>query len=140
MPMMNWTHTQSLKDAELRFQKRYLDLICNTKIHEIFVKRAKIISSMRLFLDSRGYLEVETPLLNNQASGALARSFKTHSNELSKLFYNCICGIEADLELRIAPELYLKQLIIGGFEKVYEIGKVFRNEGIDTTHNPEFTT
>ncbi|CAI2365838.1 unnamed protein product [Moneuplotes crassus] len=129
MPMMNYTHTQTLKDAELRFQKRYLDSICNPKVHELFLGRAKIIKSMRHFLESKGYLEVETPLLNSQASGALARPFKTRANEL-----------KADLELRIAPELYLKQLIIGGFEKVYEIGKVFRNEGIDTTHNPEFTT
>jgi len=86
MPMMNWTHTQALKDAELRFQKRYLDLICNSSVHELFTGRAKIISSMRGFLESRGYLEVETPLLNSQASGALARPFKTRSNELSKIF------------------------------------------------------
>jgi len=87
MPMMNWTHTQTLKDSELRFQKRYLDFICNKDVRDTFVKRTKLIKAMRSFMDNEGFLEVETPLLNSQASGALARPFKTHANELSKFFY-----------------------------------------------------
>ena len=126
---MNWNHKKTLKDSEKRFSQRYLDLIVNSELKDFFVKRAKIIKFLRNYLDSKGFLEVETPILNAQAGGALARPFTTSSNELKQ-----------DLELRIAPELFLKQLIIGGFEKVYEIGKVFRNEGIDHSHNPEFTS
>jgi lysyl-tRNA synthetase class 2 len=87
MPMMNYTHTQTLKDVELRFQKRYLDFICNETVKDTFIKRAKIIRTMRSFLETEGYLEVETPLLNSHASGALARPFKTHANELSKSYF-----------------------------------------------------
>ena len=101
----------------------------NNEIKQIFFTRAKIIQSLRKFLDSKGFLEVETPILNTQAGGALATPFKTESETL-----------KMDFELRIAPELYLKQLIIGGFERVYEIGKVFRNEGLSNRHNPEFTS
>jgi lysyl-tRNA synthetase, class II len=104
-------------------------LIVNNDLKAFFVKRAKIIKFLRSYLDNLDFLEVETPILNGQAGGALARPFLTHLNDLKQ-----------DLELRIAPELYLKQLIVGGFERVYEIGKVFRNEGIDASHNPEFTS
>jgi lysyl-tRNA synthetase class 2 len=104
-------------------------LIVNNDLKSFFVKMAKIIKFLRSYLDNLDFLEVETPILNGQAGGALARPFLTHLNDLKQ-----------DLELRIAPELYLKQLIVGGFERVYEIGKVFRNEGIDASHNPEFTS
>ena len=104
-------------------------MIVNNDLKAFFVKRAKIIRFLRSYLDNLDFLEVETPILNGQAGGALARPFLTHLNDLKQ-----------DLELRIAPELYLKQLIVGGFERVYEIGKVFRNEGIDASHNPEFTS
>ncbi len=117
-----------LKDPDLRYRQRYLDLIVNPEVKETFIKRTKIISGIRRFLDDRGYLEVETPILSTIASGAAARPFQTRSNAL-----------DIDLYLRIATELYLKRLIVGGFEKVYDMGKNFRNEGIDIRHNPEFT-
>lgn len=117
-----------LKDVEERFRKRYLDLILNKEIKEKFVKRSEIIKKIRNFLDDDGFLEVETPELQSLAGGAKARPFKTHLNALNM-----------DLYLRIAPELYLKRLLIGGFEKVYEMGRSFRNEGMDREHNPEFT-
>jgi len=117
-----------LKDVEERFRRRYLDLIFNEDVKTRFIQRSKIIQEMRNFLDASGFLEVETPILQNLAGGALARPFKTKLNIL-----------KMDLYLRVAPELYLKRLIVGGFEKIYEIGKNFRNEGIDKSHNPEFT-
>lgn len=117
-----------LTNVEQRYRQRYLDLISNKDSFDRFTKRSQIISEIRRFLDSKGYLEVETPVLHNQAGGATARPFITHHNALN-----------IDLYLRIALELHLKRLIVGGMEKVYEIGRVFRNEGIDTTHNPEFT-
>ena len=117
-----------LKDVEERFRKRYLDLILNKEIKEKFKKRSEIIKKIRGFLDKSGFLEVETPELQSLAGGAKARPFKTHLNALNM-----------DLYLRIAPELYLKRLLIGGFEKVYELGRSFRNEGMDREHNPEFT-
>lgn len=116
-------------DVEQRYRKRYLDLIVNHQIRETFVKRAKIISEMRHYFDSRGWLEVETPILQPLYGGASARPFVTHHNAL-----------DIDLYLRIADELYLKRLIVGGFEGVYEISKNFRNEGMDRMHNPEFTS
>jgi len=118
-----------LQDIEIRFRKKYLDLISNPEVREIFKKRAKTIQGIREFLDKNGYLEVETPMLQPLPGGALAKPFVTHHNALDNDFY-----------LRIAPELYLKRLIIGGYEKVYELGKQFRNEGIDWSHNPEFTS
>ncbi|MCM6881080.1 lysine--tRNA ligase [Enterococcus italicus] len=117
-----------LTNVEQRYRQRYLDLISNQESFDRFTKRSKIISEIRRYLDGLGYLEVETPVLHNQAGGAAARPFITHHNAL-----------DIDLYLRIALELHLKRLIVGGMEKVYEIGRVFRNEGIDTTHNPEFT-
>lgn len=117
-----------LTDVEERYRKRYLDILMNPEVKEKFVKRSVIIKAMREFLDGEGFLEVETPILQNLAGGALARPFKTHLNAL-----------DMDLYLRIAPELYLKRLIVGGYEKVYEIGRCFRNEGMDATHNPDFT-
>ena len=126
---MNWEHKKTLKDHEVRFQKRHLDLIVNNDLKKFFFTRTKIINYLRNFLDNRGFLEVETPILSSQAGGALAKPFETESQLLHQ-----------KLELRIAPELFLKKLIIGGFDRVYEIGKVFRNEGIDSTHNPEFTS
>ncbi|KRQ86662.1 Lysine--tRNA ligase [Caloramator mitchellensis] len=116
-----------LKDPDLRYRQRYVDLIVNQDVRETFFKRTKIISAIRRFLDERDYIEVETPVLSPIASGAAARPFITHSNAL-----------DIDLYLRIATELYLKRLIVGGFERVYEMGKNFRNEGIDIRHNPEF--
>jgi len=118
-----------LQDIEERFRKRYLDLLMNLGVKEKFVLRSRIISEIRKFLEREGFLEVETPILQNLAGGAAARPFKTHHEALDVDFY-----------LRIAPELYLKQLLIGGLEKVFEIGKVFRNEGMDASHNPDFTT
>lgn len=115
-------------DIELRYRKRYLDLLLNPTVREVFETRSRILSSMRRTLDNRGYLEVETPILQPLYGGANARPFITHHNTLDTDFY-----------LRIAIELYLKRLIIGGIERVYEIGKTFRNEGMDRTHNPEFT-
>lgn len=117
-----------IKDPEVRFRQRYLDLLINKGIREKFVVRRKVISFLRHFLDSRGFIEVETPILTDKAGGATARPFKTYHNDL-----------KMELDMRVAPELYLKYLIVGGFEKVYEIGKNFRNEGIDHNHNPEFT-
>lgn len=117
-----------LKDVEERFRKRYLDLIMNPEVKEAFKVRSKIISEIRRFLNEEGFLEVETPILQPIYGGAAARPFKTHLNAL-----------DMDLYLRIAPELYLKRLLVGGFEKVYEIGRNFRNEGMDREHNPEFT-
>ncbi len=117
-----------LTDAETRFRQRYVDLIMNPAVRDVFVKRTKIIREIRSFLDARGYLEVETPVLQTIAGGALARPFKTHHNAL-----------HIDLYLRIALELYLKRLIVGGIPKVYELSRIFRNEGVSTQHNPEFT-
>ncbi|MEI5994519.1 lysine--tRNA ligase [Candidatus Enterococcus mansonii] len=117
-----------LTNIEQRYRQRYLDLISNKDSFDRFMKRSQIISEIRRYLDSNGYVEVETPVLHNDAGGAAARPFITHHNAL-----------DMDLYLRIALELHLKRLIVGGMEKVYEIGRVFRNEGIDTTHNPEFT-
>ena len=117
-----------LKDVEVRYRQRYLDLIANEESRRIFSLRSKLISELRTFLDSKGFIEVETPILQPIASGANAKPFITYHNYL-----------EQNLYLRIAPELYLKRLVVGGFNKVYEIGKNFRNEGVDTTHNPEFT-
>jgi len=117
-----------LKDVEERFRKRYLDLIFNTETKEKFKTRAKIIKEIRSFLESEGFLEVETPILQPIYGGAKAKPFKTHLN-----------AMDIDLYLRISPELYLKRLLVGGFEKVYEIGKCFRNEGVDRSHNPDFT-
>ncbi|WP_028274133.1 lysine--tRNA ligase [Atopococcus tabaci] len=117
-----------LTNVEQRYRQRYLDLISNEESFDRFVKRSQVISEIRRYLDSEGYLEVETPMLHNIAGGAAARPFITHHNAL-----------DMELYLRIALELHLKRLIVGGMEKVYEIGRVFRNEGIDTTHNPEFT-
>lgn len=117
-----------LQDVEERFRKRYLDLLASPEVRERFVVRSKIITEVRAFLNDANYLEVETPLLQSLAGGALAEPFTTHHNAL-----------DIDLSLRIAPELYLKKLLVGGYPRVYEIGRNFRNEGIDTTHNPEFT-
>ena len=112
----------------MRYRQRYVDLIVNPEVRDVFVKRSLITRDLRTFLDSKGYLEVETPVLHNIAGGAAARPFITHHNSLN-----------IDMYLRIALELHLKRLIVGGFDKVYEIGRVFRNEGMDTEHNPEFT-
>lgn len=117
-----------LKDTDLRYRQRYVDLIVNREVRDTFIIRSKIISAIRRFLDNKGFLEVETPLLNTIPGGAAARPFITHHNTL-----------DMDLYLRIAPELYLKRLVVGGLEKVYEIGRCFRNEGISIKHNPEFT-
>ena len=117
-----------VSDKELRYRKRYLDLIINPETKENYVKRFKIVNSIRDFLNTNGYIEVETPVLQPIYGGANAKPFKTFHNALDQEFY-----------LRIATELYLKQLIVGGFEKVYEMSKDFRNEGIDRSHNPEFT-
>ncbi len=117
-----------LKDTDMRYRQRYVDLIMNAEVKDTFIKRSKIISSIRRYLDNQGFMEVETPMLVANAGGASARPFMTHFNALDE-----------DLKLRISLELYLKRLIVGGLEKVYEIGRVFRNEGVDTRHNPEFT-
>jgi len=117
-----------LKDPDLRYRQRYLDLIVNPEVKEVFYQRSQIISEIRKFLDGRGFMEVETPILNTIAGGATARPFITHHNTL-----------DIDMYLRIANELYLKRLIVGGFDKVYEMGRMFRNEGMDATHNPEYT-
>ncbi len=118
-----------LKDEDLRYRQRYVDLIVNPEVKDTFKKRSAIISAIRNFLDNRGFMEVETPILNTIAGGASARPFVTHHNTL-----------DIDMYLRIAPELYLKRLIVGGFDRVYEMGRLFRNEGMDYKHNPEFTT
>ena len=117
-----------LKDTDIRYRQRYTDLIMNAEVKDTFIKRSKVISSIRRYLDGQGFMEVETPMLVANAGGAAARPFETHFNALSE-----------DLKLRISLELYLKRLIVGGLERVYEIGRVFRNEGLDTRHNPEFT-
>ena len=117
-----------LQDQDLRYRQRYLDMIVNPEVRDTFIKRSQVISAIRTFLNEKGFLEVETPVLHTQAGGEAARSFITHHNTL-----------DIDMYLRIALELHLKRLIVGGFERVYEIGRVFRNEGMDTRHNPEFT-
>ena len=117
-----------LTNTDLRYRQRYVDIIMNPDVKDTFIKRSKIISSIRKYLDQKGFIEVETPMLVSNAGGAAARPFETHFNALDE-----------DLKLRISLELYLKRLIVGGLEKVYEIGRVFRNEGLDTRHNPEFT-
>ena len=118
-----------LKDQDTRYRQRYVDLIVNPEVKDTFIKRSQIITAIREYLNNRGYIEVDTPILNTIPSGANARPFVTHHNTL-----------DLDMYLRIAPELYLKRLIVGGFDKVYEMGRLFRNEGMDTKHNPEFTT
>ena len=118
-----------LKDQDIRYRQRYVDLIVNPEVKDTFVKRSMILREIRNFLDSRGYLEVDTPVLHSLEIGAAARPFKTHHNAL-----------DLDMYLRIETELYLKRLIVGGFEKVYEVGRIFRNEGMDTSHNPAFPT
>ena len=117
-----------LTNTDLRYRQRYVDLIMNPEVKDTFIKRSKIISTIRRYLDERGFMEVETPMLVANAGGAAARPFETHFNALDE-----------DFKLRISLELYLKRLIVGGLERVYEIGRVFRNEGLDTRHNPEFT-
>ena len=117
-----------LTDVDTRYRQRYVDLIMNTESKDTFIKRSKILSAIRKYLSGEGFMEVETPMLVQNAGGAAARPFETHFNALNE-----------DLKLRISLELYLKRLIVGGLEKVYEIGRVFRNEGLDTRHNPEFT-
>ena len=117
-----------LTNTDTRYRQRYLDLIVNPEVKDTFIKRSRIISTIRRYLDGQGFIEVETPMLVSNAGGAAARPFETHFNAL-----------DLDMKLRISLELYLKRLIVGGMEKVYEIGRVFRNEGVDTRHNPEFT-
>jgi len=117
-----------LKDVELRYRQRYLDLIANKEVKKAFLLRSRVIKAIRNFLDEKGFLEVETPMMHSIAGGAAGRPFKTHHNEY-----------DLDLYLRIAPELYLKRLLVGGLDKVYEINRSFRNEGVSTRHNPEFT-
>ena len=117
-----------LTDTDTRYRQRYVDLIMNEDVKDTFIKRSKVLSSIRRYLDEQGFMEVETPMLVSNAGGAAARPFETHFNALNE-----------DLKLRISLELYLKRLIVGGLERVYEIGRVFRNEGLDTRHNPEFT-
>ena len=126
MPLPEKFH--GLKDKELRYRQRYIDLIVNPEVKETFILRSKIIRELRNILDSKGYLEVETPILNTISTGDAARPFITHHNTM-----------DMDMYLRIAPELNLKRIIVGGFDKVYEIGRLFRNEGMDYKHNPEFT-
>ncbi len=117
-----------LKDVEIRYRQRYVDLVVNREVRDVFVKRSQVVRELRKFLDDRGYLEVETPILHPIAGGALAKPFRTHHNALDMKLY-----------LRIAPELYLKRLIVGGLNRVYDLNRIFRNEGISTRHNPEFT-
>ena len=118
-----------LKDRDQRYRQRYVDLICNPDVKDTFTKRSLILKEIRNYLDERGYLEVDTPVLHTLEIGAAARPFVTHHNAL-----------DLDMYLRIETELYLKRLIVGGFDKVYEVGRIFRNEGMDTSHNPEFTS
>ncbi len=118
-----------LTNTDMRYRQRYVDLIVNPEVKDTFIKRSRILTEIRAFLDSKGFLEVDTPILLPIEIGASARSFKTHHNTL-----------DIDMYLRIETELYLKRLIVGGFDKVYEVGRIFRNEGMDTKHNPEFTT
>jgi len=117
-----------LHDVEVRYRQRYLDLLANPEVRNIFIARSRVVAAVRRFLDARGYLEVETPILQSTAGGAAARPFVTYHNALDR-----------QLHLRIALELYLKRLVVGGFEKVYELGRIFRNEGVSTKYNPEFT-
>ncbi|MFR8318360.1 MAG: lysine--tRNA ligase, partial [Catenibacillus sp.] len=117
-----------LTNTDIRYRQRYVDLIMNPDVKDTFIKRSQILKEIRNFLDGRGFMEVETPMLVSNAGGAAARPFETHYNALDE-----------DVKLRISLELYLKRLIVGGLERVYEIGRVFRNEGVDTRHNPEFT-
>ena len=117
-----------LTNTDMRYRQRYVDLIMNPEVKDTFIKRSRIISTIRRYLDGQGFMEVETPMLVANAGGAAARPFETHFNALDE-----------DFKLRISLELYLKRLIVGGLERVYEIGRVFRNEGLDTRHNPEFT-
>lgn len=117
-----------LTDTDTRYRQRYTDLIVNPEVKDTFIKRSQILREIRNFLDAQGFMEVETPMLVSNAGGAAARPFETHYNALDE-----------DVKLRISLELYLKRLIVGGLERVYEIGRVFRNEGVDTRHNPEFT-
>ena len=119
-----------IKNPDLRASKRHLDLIANPESYAVFMKRSKIISSLRRFLENRNFMEVETPILSDLSGGAVAKPFKTRLSAQS----------DRQLNLRIAPELYLKRLVIGGFDRVFELGKQFRDEGIDSTHNPEFTS
>ena len=126
MPLPEKYH--GLTNTDMRYRQRYVDLIMNDEVKDTFIKRSKIISAIRKYLDAQGFMEVETPMLVSNAGGAAARPFETHFNALDE-----------DLKLRISLELYLKRLIVGGLERVYEIGRVFRNEGLDTRHNPEFT-
>ena len=118
-----------LVDTDLRYRQRYVDMIVNPEVRDTFRKRSKIIAAVREFLDGEGFLEVDTPVLHTLEIGASARPFRTHHNAL-----------DIDMFLRIETELYLKRLIVGGFERVYEVGRIFRNEGMDATHNPEFTS
>ncbi|HEY0797873.1 MAG TPA: amino acid--tRNA ligase-related protein, partial [Candidatus Baltobacteraceae bacterium] len=117
-----------LTDVEKRYRQRYVDLIMNEDVRRVFITRSRVVAQMRRFCDTRGFLECETPVMLHLAGGATARPFRTHHNAL-----------DMQLDLRIATELNLKRLVVGGLERVYEIGRIFRNEGIDTTHNPEFT-
>ena len=126
MPLPEKYH--GLKDTDLRYRQRYVDLIVNPEVKEVFVKRSKIIKSIRGLLDEKGFMEVDTPILNTIPGGAAARPFATHHNAL-----------DIDMYMRIAPELYLKRLIVGGMDRVYEMGRMFRNEGMSIKHNPEYT-
>ena len=117
-----------LTDVEVRYRRRYLDLVSDEKVRAVFQARALIVRALRRYLDDRGFLEVETPTMTSLVSGAAAKPFTTHHNAL-----------DLDLFLRIAPELYLKRLVVGGFDRVYELGRMYRNEGLSTRHNPEFT-